>query len=264
MSNDFSHAHSFPTSGQNMRPDKEREPYLTFFMKLIPALETLMFGLGLYYLGMADGGVLGWVKLITLCAAAYAVAYAILRMAIEKGVPLVAAKSRTAAPLSAFLIALVGAGFFSITAPGFTIGSVELDRLMQHVEILGHHSDARISVAEQAAELVPIMRTLAEDLSARTDQESATGFGPIAQAWDSLRSRADGLATQMTVSLGVRDELLRRIQAQRAEMETTLADENVSIWDRRAALRTQQARLMSLLSELDSGGVWGGSVRRAP
>lgn len=235
----------------NLRPDKEREPYLTFFMKLIPGLETLMFGLGLFYLGIADGGVLGWVKLLSLCAAAYAVAYAILRMAIEKGVPLVAAKSRTAAPLSAFLIALVGAGFFSITGPGFTIGSVELDRLTEHVEVLGHHADARTSVAEQAAELVPIMQTLAEDLSARTDQESTTGFGPIAQAWDSLRTRADGLATQMTVSLGVREELLARIQAQRAEMAAMLADESVSIWDRRATLRSQQARLMSALSELD-------------
>lgn len=60
-----------------------------------------------------------------------------------------------------------------------------------------------------------------------------------------------GLATQMTASLGVRDELLNRIQAQRIAMETTLTDEDMNIWDRRATLRRQQARLMSLLTELD-------------
>lgn len=238
-------------NSSEMRPDKEPEPYLTFFMKLIPLLEVLLFGMGLYYLGIAEGGFLGWAKLLILCAAAYAVAYAILRMAVEKGVPLVAAKSKVAAPLSAFLIVLVGAGFFSITGPGFTIGPVEESRLHAFIEEVGTYSDARVSVADQAAELVPIMQTMAEDLSARTDQESASGFGPLAQTWDALRGRVDGLATQMTVSLGVRDELLARIQAQRIAMETTLADENVNIWDRRAELRRQQARLMSMLTELD-------------
>jgi len=251
MSKNFMSPNSFPTSTEAMRPDKEPEPYLTFFMKLIPLLEVLLFGMGLYYLGIAEGGVLGWAKLLTLCVAAYAVAYAILRMAVEKGVPLVAAKSKVAAPLSAFLIVLVGAGFFSITGPGFTIGPVEESRLNAFVEQIGSYADARVSVADQAAELVPIMQTMAEDLSARTDQESASGFGPLAQTWDSLRARVDGLATQMTVSLGVRDELLARIQAQRIAMETTLADESINIWDRRAELRTQQARLMSMLTELD-------------
>lgn len=234
-----------------LRPNKEREPYLTVAMKAIPAFDVTLFGMGIYYLGMAEGGLLGWAKLIVFCAAAYAVSYVILRLTIEKGVPLVAARSKVAAPLSAFLIALVGLGFFSITAPGFTIGAVEESRLNTFIEQLGSYADVRVSVADQAAELVPITQTMAQDISARTDQESASGFGPLAQTWVSLRGRVDGLATQMTASLGVRDELLGRIQAQRIAMETTLADENINIWDRRAELRTQQARLMSMLTELD-------------
>lgn len=235
----------------NLRPDKEQEPYLTFFMKVIPLLEIMLAGIGLYYLGFAEGGMFGWAKLIILLAAAYAVAYAILRMGIERGVPLVAAKSRLAGPLSGLSIAFVGVCFFLVTAPGLTISPVEEARLTAHLEQVGHYADARVSVADQAAELVPIMQGLAEDLSARTEQESGSGFGPIAEAWDSLRGRADGLATQMTVSLGIREELLNGIQNQRLAMETMLADESTSIWDRRAALRTQQARLMSLLAELD-------------
>ncbi|WP_371157019.1 hypothetical protein [Jannaschia sp. 2305UL9-9] len=234
-----------------LRPDKEREPYLTLFMKLIPLLEILLAGFGLYFLGFAEGGILGWAKLIVLLAAAYAVAYAILRMAIERGVPLVAAKSRIAGPMSGLSIAFVGACFFLVTAPGLTIFQVEESRLTAHLEQIGNYADVRVSIADQAVELVPIMQAVAEDLAARTEQESETGVGPIALAWDSLTSRAEGLSSQMTVSLGVRGDLLDRIHAQRMAMETTLADESVSIWDRRAVLRMQQARLMSLLAELD-------------
>jgi hypothetical protein len=241
----------FNPDTSNLRPDKEREPYITHFMKVIPLLEILLAGFGLYFLNFAEGGLLGWAKLIVLLAAAYAVAYAILRMAIERGVPLVAAKSRLAGPLSGISIAFVGLCFFLVTAPGLTIFQVEESRLSAHLEQVGYYTDQRVSVADQAVELVPIMQALAEDLAARTEQESASGVGPIALAWDSLTSRAEGLSSQMTVSLGVRGELLSRIQAQRMAMETTLADESTGIWDRRAALRTQQARLMSLLAELD-------------
>lgn len=251
MSNDFSHAHSFSTGGQNMRPDKEREPYITLFIKLIPFLEILLAGFGLYFLNFAEGGLLGWAKLIVLLAAAYAVAYAILRMGIERGVPLVAQKSRLAGPLSGLSIAFVGVCFFLVTAPGLTIFQVEESRLTAHLEQVGYYADARVSVADQAVELVPIMQSVTEDLFAREEQEGATGYGPIAQAWESLHGRANGLTTQITASLGVRGELLGQIQAQRMSMETTLADESTGIWDRRAALRTQQARLMSLLAELD-------------
>lgn len=234
-----------------LRPDKEREPYITLLMKVIPFLEILLAGFGLFFLGFAEGGLLGWAKLIVLLAAAYAVAYAILRMGIERGVPLVAQKSRLAGPLSGLSIAFVGVCFFLVTAPGLTIFQVEESRLTAHLEHVGNYVDARVSVADQAVELVPIMQALAEDLAARTEQESATGVGPIALAWDSLTNRAEGLSSQMTVSLGVRDELLSMIQNRRTAMETTLADESTSIWERRAALRTQQARLMSLLAELD-------------
>lgn len=241
MSNDF----------PELRPDKEREPYITLLMKLIPLLEILLAGFGLYFMNFAEGGLLGWAKLIVLLAAAYAVAYAILRMAIERGVPLVAAKSRLAGPMSGLSIAFVGVCFFLVTAPGLTIFQVEESRLTAHLEQLGNYVDARVSVADQAVELVPVMQSLTGDLLARKDQEGATGYGPITQAWESLHGRADGLTTQITASLGVRDDLSNRIQAQRATMETTLADESTSIWDRRAALRTQQARLMSMLAELD-------------
>ena len=172
----------------NLRPDKEREPYITLLMRLVPLGEILLAGFGLYFLGFAEGGLLGWAKLIVLLAAAYAVAYAILRMAIERGVPLVAAKSRLAGPMSGLSIAFVGVCFFLVTAPGLTIFLVEESRLTSHLEHVGYYADARVSVADQAVELVPIMQSMAEDLAARTEQESATGVGPIALAWDSLTS----------------------------------------------------------------------------
>ncbi|MEZ5887520.1 MAG: hypothetical protein R3D56_11670 [Paracoccaceae bacterium] len=234
-----------------VRPDKEREPYITLFMKLIPLLEIVLAGFGLCFIGFAEGGLMGWAKLLALLVAAYAVAYAILRMGIERGVPLVATKSSLAGPLSGLSIAFVGLCFFLVTAPGLTIFQVEESRLTTHLEQVGNYVDGRVSVADQAVELVPIMQSLTQDLFARQEQEGATGYGPITEAWESLHGRANGLTTQITASLGVRDDLLNQIQTQRVAMETTLADESTSIWDRRAALRTQQARLMSTLSALD-------------
>ena len=234
-----------------VRPDKDREAYLTTLVKLVPGLEIVLAGIGLYLMGFAEGGLVGWAKLIVFCLAAYAVSYAIYRMAIEKGVPLVAAKSRLAGPLSGLSVFLVGAAFFAVTAPGLTISPVEEMRLSAHLELLSSYVDERLRVADQAAELVPSMQALADDLSARTAQEGASGFGPIAEALNSLHGRAAGLASQMSTSIALREGLIGQIQAQRLLMEQTLADENVSIWIRRADLRSQQARLMSLLSELD-------------
>lgn len=239
------------TTPSDPMPDKEREPYLALFLKLIPFLEIILAGAGLYYLGFAEGGAIGWIKLIVFCVAAYAVSYAIYRMAIEKSVPLVAAGSKLAAPLGGLTVALVGASFFMVTAPGLTISQVEEMRLAAHLETLGSYSDGRVAIADQTAELVPIMQAMAQDLHARTEQESDTGRGPITRSLESLFGRANGLSTQMTVSLGVRQEVLDRISELRNVMETTLTDERVSIWVRRASLRALHAQMLSLLAELD-------------
>lgn len=235
----------------DLNPEKERESYLGVSLKLVPFLEVLLAGVGLYYLGFAEGGAIGWIKLIVFCGAAYAVSYAIYRMAIEKGVPLVAAGSKLAAPLSGLTVALVGVAFFMVTGPGLTISKVEEERQAEHLEILGSYVNGRVAVADQTAELVPIMQAMAVDLQARTEQESDTGHGPIARTLNSLFGRANGLSTQMTVGLGVRQEVLDRISELRNAMETTLADEKVSIWDRRANLRSQHGQMLSLLAELD-------------
>jgi len=248
--NDTAADHKLESLG-GVRRDMDRQPYLTVLLKVVPFFEIVLAGVGLYLMGFAEGGFVGWAKLIVFCMAAYAVAYAIYRMAIEKGVPLVAAKSKLAGPLSGLSVVLVGAAFFAVTAPGLTISPVEEMRLSAHLEGLGSYVDGRLRVANQAAELVPSMQAMADDLSARTAQEGASGFGPIAETLSSLHGRAAGLATQMSASITLRQGLMGQIQAQRLAMEQTLADESVSIWVRRAALRSQQARLMSLLSELD-------------
>ncbi|MCF6277646.1 MAG: hypothetical protein L3J16_02710 [Anaerolineales bacterium] len=239
------------TPPPDQKAEQENETYLGVSLKLVPFLEVLLAGAGLYYLGFAEGGAIGWAKLIIFCVAAYAVSYAIYRMAIEKGVPLVAAGSKLAAPLSGLTVALVGTAFFLVTGPGLTISKVEELRQAEYLEALGSYSNGRIAVADQAAELVPIMQAMAVDLQVRTELESETGRGPIARTLDALFGRADGLSTQMTVSLGVRQEVMDRIANLRNVMETTLADEQVSIWDRRASLRVQHGQMLSLLAELD-------------
>lgn len=232
-------------------PETQTEPYLTRSLRLIPFLETVLAAIGMYFLGFADGGVIGWVKLIVFCTAAYLVSYAIYRMAIEKGVPLAAAGSKIAAPLSGLSIAIVGAAFFMVTAPGLTISPVEEMRQAAHLEALGSYVDDRVAAANGAAELVPAVQAITGDLQARTDQETDTGRGPIARMLESLSGRGNGLAAQMTASLAVRQDVLGRIAGLRGAMEATLADETVNIWTRRSSLRAQQGQMLSLLSELD-------------
>ena len=126
----------------------EQEPYQARSLKVIPFLEVTLAGAGMYHLGFADGGAIGWVKLIVFCIAAYVVSYVIYRMAIEKGVLLVAAGSKLAAPLSGLTVALVGAAFFMVTAPGLTISPVEEARQAMHLEAFGSYIDGRVAVAD--------------------------------------------------------------------------------------------------------------------
>jgi len=238
-------------STSDSAPLSAQSNYLPIFLFFIPLVEISLFGIAGYYLGFADGGWLGVAKLVCLCIGAFLVAYATYRTAIEKGALLYVKGSVFALVLSGASVGIVGTMFFTATSAGLTISSVQEAELGDFVQKIGPYFDGRIAVTNQAAELAPVMQGLAEDLSARRDQEGATGSGPIHRALNSLFGRANGLSQQITVSMAVRQDVLDRILALRRAMEDTLADEDRNIWDRRAEMRRQYNELLSLLVELD-------------
>ncbi len=213
-------------------------------------LETILLVVALDYLGFADGEN-GLIKLTVFGLAAALVSYIVNRLSIERGVLLVKEGSKLAGLVGGFSIVLVGTAFFIATSSGLLTPQVEESRLGDHIQKLGVYADGRISVANKAAELAPVMQSMAEDLHKRSTLEGGTGEGPIFRALRSLFGRAEGLSEQMTVSLGVRQDVLSRITALRGKMESTVAEEQVDIWERRAALRAQHGQMLSLLSELD-------------
>lgn len=243
------------TTFQNSTSDAARlsaqSNYLPIFLILIPLVEIGLFAIAGYHLGFATGGWMGIAKLSIISIGAFLVAYATYRMAIEKGALLYVKGAVVALVLSGGSVSIVGTTFFTATSAGLSMAPVQEAQLSEFVQEVGPYFDGRIAVADQAAEMAPIMQALAKDLSARTDQEGGTGTGPIFRTLNSLFGRADGLSQQITVSMAVRREVLERIAAIRAMMEETLADEDRNIWDRRSEMRRQYNLLLSQLGELD-------------
>lgn len=243
------------TTFQNSTSDAARlsaqSNYLPIFLILIPLVEIGLFAIAGYHLGFAAGGWMGIAKFSIISIGAFLVAYATYRMAIEKGALLYVKGAIFALVLSGGSVGIVGITFFTATSVGLSMAPVQEAELGEFVQEIGPYFDGRIAVAEQAAELAPIMQALAGDLSARTDQEGETGTGPIYNALNGLFGRANGLSQQITASMAVRQEVLDRITALRAAMEETLSDEDRTIWDRRSEMRRQYNQLLSQLAELD-------------
>ncbi|MDJ0826428.1 MAG: hypothetical protein QNJ16_13060 [Rhodobacter sp.] len=232
-------------------PERKRDWYLLACMAGLPLLAVAMLGFGLHQMGTASGGIAGWVKLLIICAAAYAASYGILRLSIDKGIPLYTRGRRAAPVVCLTAILLIGTAFFLTTAPGYVMPSVVEAELTDHQDAFSDYAIGRVAVADKAKDLVPAMQSIAEDLQAKHLREADTGYGPIAQALDALATRANGLATVITGSLGVRQGVLDDINTLREDMAPTLADESTSIWERRAALRRQHSQMLSLLAELE-------------
>lgn len=239
----------------NFQVETEEEPegrnYLTIFLILIPIVEILLFAMAGYHLGFADGGWMGFAKLGIISLGAFLVAYAIYRMAIEKGALLYVQGSVLALVLSFGSVTIVGSSFFIATALGLSNPVAQEGEMTAFMGEVGPYFDGRIAVADQARALAPAMQELANDLAAHTEREGDTGEGPIFRMLESLFGRADGLSQQITLSMGVRRAVLEQITALRAAMEATLADEDRGIADRRAEMRRQNTQLLSLLAELD-------------
>ncbi|WP_386627500.1 hypothetical protein [Sulfitobacter geojensis] len=241
-------------------PDLEKPGYIRHAMAGIPLLATLMLAVGLYQLGIADGGVLGLAKIAVISIAAFIVSYTLYRLAIEKGATLSSRGYKSATALSGMTTLLVGLVFFLTTTVGLIIQACEELRLQDHQTELVKYVDDRSASAAQTTRAIPVVAAIQSDLGSKAQCEiqsscvsskGSGGYGSTARMLQTLESRAATISDAASEGLTNRDAVRTALDDHIIKMDEILADEGTSIWSRRVALRKADGELGGLLNELD-------------
>lgn len=241
-------------------PQKEKPTYLQAGLIISPLCSVALLLVALIQLGVGGGGWLGWIKLAFLGAGAFAVSYALFRMAIEKSAPQATLGYRSSLITGGVTTFLVGLAFFIATSAGLIVAACEALSLQAHNNAAVTYVDAREAQAAQAVQLVPTANAIFTDLTAKTEGEIATssvsgsgsgGYGPTARALETLTGRAEGIAEQAQQGLETREALSGELRDLLNRMDATLSDEDRAIWERRNELRRLDSELGRTLSALD-------------
>lgn len=252
-------SNSHMNGAPNRVPKKKRTTYLTKALFVAPLLSAIMLTFGLVNLI----GVESWIdaaKIIVIGLAAFVVSYVVYRLGIEKGAPLAARGITSAGIISVVSITIVAAGLWMATIFGLIGEGVEDRRLQDYVAEKIAYVQVQSGVASNAAQLVPVISSIAADLAQKADCEIASscvsgrgtgGYGPTARALEILSARATAIADEASAGLGNRDALLDELVALLGGMEEILADESVSVWERRTALRQMDAQIGQTLARLE-------------
>ena len=240
-------------------PDKERSPYLTKVLFVAPLLSALMLALGLVNL-IGAGTWIDWSKVVVISVAAFVISYAVYRLSIEKGAPLAARGITSAGVISVISITVVAIGLWTGTYPGLALPGVEERRLQEYVVAKTEYAQDQSGVATRAARLVPVVSSIGGDLEQKAECEiesscvsgsGAGGYGPTARVLENLASRANAVADEASGGLVTRDALLDELASLMRAMQETIADESMTIWDRRTALRQMDTQVGQVLERLE-------------
>ena len=188
------------------------------------------------------------------------VSYATYRMAIEKAATLVSVGFNWAAVVGLVSMLIVGTGLLAGTYPGLVLPQVEERSLQGYLYAVTRYAGARSAIAAKSARIVPTVTAIAADLKAKASCEQSSscvslkgqgGYGTVARTLETLAGRATSIGAEAAAGLEKRDEVQTALNTHLARMESTLADEATGIWDRRNALRKQEAELDRLLNRLE-------------
>jgi hypothetical protein len=241
-------------------PERERPGYLRAALIASPICSVGLLVIGLLQLGIGGGGLMGTAKIALIALGAFIASYSIYRMAIEKSATLATKGYKFATVLGGLTTFLVGLAFFIATAAGLIITACEELRLQEYNRAVLEYSDARAAQAGQATRMVPVVEAIAADLSAKAECEVASscvsgrgpgGYGPTARLLETLAGRSSTIAQKAAGGLGQRDAALDNVATVIARMDTILADESRTIWERRSDLRKLDGELGRVLNALD-------------
>ncbi|MCQ0989584.1 hypothetical protein [Jiella marina] len=227
---------------------------------ILPLISAIMLWTALRNLGTAESGFTGFLKTLLLPLAAFIVAYAVYRMAIEKAATLFSVGYVLAGIVGLVSILIVGASLFMGTLPGLIIKQVEERRLQVYASETARYSDVRTAHGAQAGRVVPVVMAIAADLDTKTECEKTSscvslrgsgGYGSTTRTLEALASRAAAVRDEAAAGLQQRDAVRGELADHLARMGTVLADEDRDVWERRIALRELDAGLEQLLNRLD-------------
>lgn len=228
-------------------PRKPRKPLPPYTDILVPVGAAA--SAGLLWSGLPDligaDGLFGHGKCALMAGSAGIVSYAITQLAVEKGARQAAIGTPGAKLLSLASMGSVGLGLYTATFSALTIDSVDRLRL----EELGRHEAAFIeshqTAAMQAAQVIPVVRTVLDDLRAKEECERVSscisgagngGVGPVSRALSSERQRAESILASLEAGARHRVQAFEEINNLQSRFHDLLADDALSLEERRAAV----------------------------
>lgn len=171
-----------------------------------------------------------------LAAGGMTVAYAVNRLAVERGAPLAVRGYALAGVVSAVSILSVGAGLFSATYPGLVYQDVEQLRIEAHGEALGAFVSERSAAAAQSAGIVPAINAVVADLTQKRDCEisescisghAGGGNGPVARFLTEKLGKALALAQQVENGEAAREQALDKLNTLYGEYQAAASGDLV-------------------------------------
>jgi len=246
-------------SKKRMKPRKGA-PLASIAVTGLSIVGAGMFALALPNLINGEGAT-AIAKGVLLGSGALLVSLGVNRLAIDKGAPLTALGMPGAGLLSVFAIALVGTGMWGATYSGMVLPDVELLRLEQHNRAYDQFVDNRAQIAVQASRVVPVMRSIQDDLIAKEackiaasclSLRGAGGNGRVSFAVVAERQRASGILEQVEAGEHNRTALLRDLNELSAHFQEVVSDSDLNTAEQRKLLQAIDAERGQAVSQLDA------------
>ncbi|MEX0957581.1 MAG: hypothetical protein WDZ83_20495 [Rhizobiaceae bacterium] len=240
-------------------PARKKKPFTAY---IIPVLALIAAGMLFFAVPNIITGTdtQAGLKALLLAAAAAVVAYAVNRLAIERGAPLAAIGFPGAAALSVGAMIAVGGGLYGATYSGLTILDVETLRQEQQGGALSEYVGKRTQAAARAVRVQPAMRVIANDLEAKARCEVANscvsgraggGRGPVARVLEEKSARAAAITGELEAGDVARIQAIAQLNRLLEEYQRVLGDTDKGVWERRAGLQIVDASIRQAAGALD-------------
>ncbi|MBN9039338.1 MAG: hypothetical protein J0H53_25015 [Rhizobiales bacterium] len=251
------HSHAPQTGEPIQLPARRKRSYAEWGISASVAFSSCLLFLALLNLVGGDGPI-GFAKAAIMSVGAGLAAYAINRLAIERGAEQATIGYLGAGIISIGSILVVGFGFFAATYPGVVLPKVEDLRLSRHGADLSVFVGDVSRGAANAGRAGPPLRAAKDDLAAKRDCEFSDacvsrrggGKGAVWQALDALAGRAEAIERQLEAGEETRERVLAALGEAIAEYQNVLGDDSRSIWTRRAELQSLDARIRQQAAQL--------------
>ena len=246
------------TNGPVRREPNTKSSFAKSALLVTSGISGVMLGLAMPNL-VGGSALMITIKSILLAAGGMTVAYAVNRLAVERGAPLAVAGYGWAGGVSAASILIVGGGLFPATYAGLVFDDVEQLTIEAHGEALSGFVSGRSAVAAKSAGIAPAINTIVSDLTQKRDCEisescisghAGGGNGPVARFLTEKLGKAVALAQQVERGEAAREAALERVNALHGEYQAA-AMGDLSMEEKRRTLRGIDLTIRQAVSDLD-------------